>query len=158
MSISYMDVGDKYEDANNKGEIVVLDIENNQIQIKREDGSYRMVHLKDMSASAKTAGCGNISSEKVTDPNHILHRKLVNEMHETYLKKNADYGNSFSEQYEEYGILSAVIRLDDKIRRIKQLMKNGAQVNDESMLDSTFDLSNYALMLAMELTKDSKKE
>lgn len=49
-----MSIGDDYENANgDKGVIVQIDIENNQIQIKREDGSYRMVHLNDQSASIK---------------------------------------------------------------------------------------------------------
>lgn len=91
------------------------------------------------------------------DPNHKLHMDLILQMHETYLVKNKDYGNSFSEQYDEYGVLSAIIRFDDKIRRIKQLMRNGkAEVNDESLKDSVKDLANYAVMLWMELEKDER--
>lgn len=90
-------------------------------------------------------------------PDHQLHLQLIMEMHEIYKVKNIDYGSSFAEQYEEYGILSAIIRFDDKIRRLKQLLKSGqAQVKDESLKDTVKDLANYAVMLWMELEKDSK--
>lgn len=137
--ISYVSVGDSYEDSIRKGEVVGVCEKYNQVQIKKEDGSYEVVDM---------------INNTISNPDHELHNKLVKDLHETYLRKNHDYGNSFSEQYKEYGALSAVIRFDDKIRRIKQLMKNGAKVNDESMLDSALDLSNYALMFAMELIKE----
>jgi hypothetical protein len=49
------------------------------------------------------------------------------------------------------GYLSAVIRLDDKMRRLKQLLKQDAQVKDESIRDTVLDLANYAIMTVMEL-------
>ena len=149
MSINYIKAGYRFSDGVVSGEIVHIDKENEQIQIKQEDGSYRIVSVKN-SNEIKTQSHKNVD--------HELHFELTRELHETYLRKNMDYGNSFSDQYKEYGILSAVIRLDDKIRRIKQLMKNEAQVNDESMLDSAKDLSNYALMLSMELIKENKEK
>jgi hypothetical protein len=79
------------------------------------------------------------------------HRQVIEEIHTTFKIKNADYGNSFGEQFEEYGILSAVIRLDDKMRRLKQLMKQEAQVKDESIRDTVLDMANYAIMTVMEL-------
>jgi hypothetical protein len=89
----------------------------------------------------------------VDDSRTTKHRKIIEEIHETFKIKNADYGNSFGEQYEEYGILSAVIRLDDKMRRLKQLMKQEAQVKDESIEDTLLDLANYSIMTVMELRK-----
>lgn len=85
---------------------------------------------------------------------HELHRKILNEIHDTYKRKNADYGNSFGEQFNEYGLLSAVIRLDDKMRRLKQLLRNEAQVKDESIVDTLLDLANYSIMTIMELRKN----
>ena len=83
------------------------------------------------------------------------HRLVIEEIHKTFKIKNADYGNSFGEQYDEYGLLSALIRLDDKMRRLKQLTKSEAQVKDESIRDTVLDLANYAIMTVMEL--DSEK-
>jgi|GEM_PF-2583505 len=86
-----------------------------------------------------------------------LHKKFLNEIHELYKRKNADYGNSFSEQFNEYGLLSAVIRLDDKMRRLKQLMKHEAQVKDEGIEDTLIDLASYAIMALMEMNKKNGK-
>jgi hypothetical protein len=79
------------------------------------------------------------------------HREIIEEIHKTFIIKNADYGNSFGEQFEEHGLLSAIIRLDDKMRRLKQLNKQQAQVKDESIRDTVLDLANYAIMTVMEL-------
>lgn len=87
-----------------------------------------------------------------------VHKKIIDEIHETYQKKNADYGNSFEEQFKEYGLLSAVIRLDDKLRRLKQLNKQDAKVKDESIEDTLLDLANYSIMTVMELRKKTKGE
>jgi hypothetical protein len=87
----------------------------------------------------------------VEDSRSARHRDVIEEIHNTFKIKNADYGNSFGEQYDEYGILSAVIRLDDKMRRLKQLMRQEAQVKDESIRDTVLDLANYAIMTVMEL-------
>ena len=120
-----------------------------------KQGEFSM-DMTNMILDLKPANLFPTDSAKV-DPNHKLHMDLILQMHETYLVKNKDYGNSFSEQYDEYGVLSAIIRFDDKIRRIKQLMRNGkAEVNDESLKDSVKDLANYAVMLWMELEKDER--
>lgn len=89
---------------------------------------------------------------------HKLHNKIIDEIHNTYIRKNADYGNSFSEQFQEYGLLSLIIRLDDKMRRLKQLYKNEAQVKDESIRDTLLDLSNYSIMGVMELDKETNQK
>jgi transcriptional regulator of heat shock response len=88
--------------------------------------------------------------------NAELHKQILDEMHDTYKRKNADYGNSFEEQFKEYGLLSVLIRLDDKMRRLKQLSKNEAQVKDESLRDTLMDLCNYSVMSVMELDKQIK--
>lgn len=79
------------------------------------------------------------------------HLKICQELNDIYYKKNQDYGDSFSKQFEEYGITSSAIRLDDKMSRFKNLIKNEAQVNDESIEDTLIDLANYAIMTVMEL-------
>jgi hypothetical protein len=94
--------------------------------------------------------------EKSPIKNADIHKQILNEMHDTYKRKNADYGNSFEEQFKEYGLLSVLIRLDDKMRRLKQLSKNEAQVKDESLRDTLMDLCNYSVMSVMELDKVSK--
>jgi Nucleotide modification associated domain 1 len=105
-----------------------------------------------------------IKNNQTNDKSHVKtvfnlsniesHKKILNEIHDIYKRKNADYGNSFSEQFNEYGLLSAVIRLDDKMRRLKQLIKHEAQVKDESMEDTILDLASYAILTLMELRKN----
>lgn len=87
-----------------------------------------------------------------------LHQELLTEIHDMYVRKNKDYGNSFAEQFGEYGLLSLVIRLDDKLRRLKQLSTNEASVKDESVEDTLLDLANYSIMGVMELRKGERHE
>jgi hypothetical protein len=81
------------------------------------------------------------------------HQDVLNELHEIYTKKNADYGNSFSEQFNKYGLVSSLIRLEDKLRRLENLSKHTRQVEDETITDTLLDLANYAIMTVMVLKK-----
>lgn len=68
-------------------------------------------------------------------------------------KKNNDYGNSFSRQFQEYGMASSLIRLDDKLSRLKSLTVDGneQQVTDESVRDTITDIVGYGILTLMEL-------
>ena len=85
--------------------------------------------------------------------------KLMTEMLEIYKAKNKDYGDSFSESFEEFGLIAPVVRMNDKMNRIKSLTRSGdRQVQDESLRDSLMDLANYALMTVVELDKEVEGE
>ena len=86
------------------------------------------------------------------------HREYVELIHRTYIRKNSDYGDSFSESMDEYGLTSALIRMGDKMSRLKSLNKSaeGAQVRDESLQDTLLDLANYAIMTAMWLKEQDE--
>ena len=71
---------------------------------------------------------------------------ITEQMHDTYIKKNHDYGNSFDKSLDEDGLLVAKIRLGDKYNRFSQLLKKDAEVADESIQDTLIDLANYAVM------------
>lgn len=71
------------------------------------------------------------------------------ELLQTFVDKNADYGNSFESSLEEYGIIAALIRMEDKMGRLRTLIKSEAKVKDESISDTLRDLSNYALMASV---------
>jgi hypothetical protein len=73
------------------------------------------------------------------------------------IKKNRDYGNSVQEQFEEYGLTSILIRLDDKLRRLKNLLSNPQLVKDESVLDTMNDLAGYAVLGSLCLQIDKEK-
>lgn len=84
------------------------------------------------------------------------HANICTELNELYKRKNADYGDSFSQSFKEEGLVMARIRLGDKFNRFKSLSKGGArQVQDESIRDTLIDLANYAIMTVMELEDDA---
>lgn len=76
-----------------------------------------------------------------------------------YKKKNADYGNSFAEVYKELGFESGLVQILHKVNRIKGIYNNNrAEVENESIRDSLIDLANYALMTAVEMELEEKRE
>lgn len=75
------------------------------------------------------------------------------EMLNTYKRKNADYGNSFAETIREFGFIPAVARINDKLKRVKNMVK-GREMNiikDESLRDNLIDIANYCVLTIMEL-------
>lgn len=81
------------------------------------------------------------------------HLEICKELNSIYRKKNADYGDSFSKSYKEYGMTMCCIRIEDKLNRLKALAIKGQvkQVNDESIQDTLLDLANYTIMTLIEL-------
>lgn len=82
-----------------------------------------------------------------------LFREIAANMANLYARKNADYGDSFGKGFAEYGMPMPIIRLEDKLNRIKSLTRSGggANVNDESLMDTIMDLGCYAIMTLIEL-------
>ena len=72
-----------------------------------------------------------------------VHKKLLDDMHDLYIKKNADYGNSVHDTYEKYGLVSFLVRMEDKLNRVRNLNK-----------DTLMDLANYAILAIMELKRE----
>ena len=65
-----------------------------------------------------------------------------------HAKKNKDYGNAADASYRDFGLISYVIRLNDKLNRLKSLTKPGVEqeVKSESIEDTLMDLAAYAIM------------
>ena len=80
------------------------------------------------------------------------HKKLCDLMHEIYIKKNSDYGNSFSDLYDEYGSIISEIHIREKFDRFKQLRTNESQIG-ESIEDTLMDMANYCLLTLLEMKK-----
>ncbi|RAN62226.1 hypothetical protein B8A44_08110 [Dolosigranulum pigrum] len=88
-------------------------------------------------------------------------KDLLDELLETYEKKNADYGDSFKKTHLEFGEIAGLTRISDKVNRLVSLSKkpnSGAYF--ESKRDTYMDLANYCLMqvLVMEGTKEEYEE
>lgn len=100
-----------------------------------------------------------VINENTDDTNKIKqHEKICNELNFTYECKNADYGDSFGKSFTEFGLISAVVRMNDKMERIKQLSRGKGAKVEESIEDSLLDLANYCIMtvIEMDLTKGAK--
>lgn len=80
-----------------------------------------------------------------------LHEKLIQDLHNLYIAKNKDYGNSIHNTYEKYGLVSFLVRLEDKLNRARTLSTKEAAVADEKIEDTLLDMANYAILAVMEL-------
>ena len=84
----------------------------------------------------------------------VLFSKITDQMTKTYEAKNHDYGNAFSKSVDEFGVVAAAVRMNDKMERIKSLVKltpEQMKVKEESLQDTLLDLANYAVMTLVEL-------
>ena len=79
---------------------------------------------------------------------------ITQNMAKTYAAKNHDYGNSFEQSLNKFGLVASVVRLGDKMNRIESLSKKEAQVKDESIKDTLLDMANYAIMTIMWMNKN----
>ena len=76
----------------------------------------------------------------------ITFEDLTKEMNQLYERKNRDYGNSFDKTLNEFGVVAGLIRMNDKMNRIKSIYNKDTNVKDESLEDTLIDLANYAVM------------
>lgn len=76
---------------------------------------------------------------------------VVGRMKDIYAAKNADYGNSFEMTLDKYGIIGAIIRMQDKMNRIDGYYwkPDDEKKVDESLIDTLEDLGNYAIMTSV---------
>ena len=76
---------------------------------------------------------------------------VVGRMKDIYAAKNADYGNSFEMTLDKYGIIGAIIRMQDKMNRIDGYYWKPEEDKkvDESLIDTLEDLGNYAIMTSV---------
>lgn len=83
---------------------------------------------------------------------------IVSELTELQKAKNADYGDSFSQNVQKYGLLAGLIPIANKLHRLEQLITNGnQQVKSESIEDTLKDQANYCIMLLAEIRKTKGK-
>ena len=92
--------------------------------------------------------------EEIPTPKGELHRRICQELNDTYKRKNADYGDSFAMVRDLYPDMAIMVRIYDKVNRLRTLL-NGKQAEvDESIDDSLVDLANYCIMELMERRVD----
>lgn len=79
------------------------------------------------------------------------HKLICDTLTAIYKQKNHDYGDSFA-KVREVVHNSVLVRLMDKLERLKTLMGKGeqAQVIDEGVDDTLMDMANYCIMELIE--------
>jgi hypothetical protein len=75
----------------------------------------------------------------------------IHEIVSLVAEKHHDYGDSFERMYEKFGMLSVIIRLNDKIGRLEQF--ENIVIDDESIEDTLKDIIGYCLLAIRELRK-----
>lgn len=88
-----------------------------------------------------------------------IHKQLCEQMHELYAKKNADYGDSFSQLRKRYPNF-VCMRLFDKLNRLDMIIQPGyaCKVSDEKIEDTLMDIANYAIMELTERQAEGRSE
>jgi len=81
------------------------------------------------------------------------HLDKMLEIHEIYYSKNKDYGDAFTYSLDKYGPVAGIVRMEDKMSRLSNLIINGKEgyIKSESVDDTLIDLANYAIMTALYL-------
>ena len=65
-------------------------------------------------------------------------KEIVDEMLDLYQRKQSDYGDSVGKTFDEYGLVSFLVRIEDKLNRVATLTKKSTteqQVKDEKIED-----------------------
>ena len=82
-----------------------------------------------------------------------IYGSLLDKLFTTYKAKDADYGSSFAEMFDELGIDYAYGKLREKMNRIKVLRKQPNMVENEGLEDALLDTAGYAILTLVELKK-----
>lgn len=85
-------------------------------------------------------------------------KEITQKMLDIYVKKNTDYGSSVSDTYKDFGLVSFLVRMQDKMNRLKSLNKSEALVKDEKIEDTLLDLANYSILALIELQNDKERK
>lgn len=127
---------------------VIIDIDSKYNDIY--DSEYE-IHLK--AGEENDASSTPLEPSKWSDTQENLIRLACSELADLLVRKNHDYGDSFSQQYGKYGLMSALIRMDDKMRRLETLQGGEQAQVAESVGDTLQDLAGYALLAYIESKK-----
>lgn len=87
------------------------------------------------------------------------HQEILDYLHNLYITKNHDYGDSVHDTYEKYGLTSFLVRMEDKLNRVRTLNNKNieTQVPTETIEDTLLDLANYAILAVLELKEKEYK-
>ena len=125
--------------------------------------SYKLVEQckpKDIEQKTETEveGRDKVFAAQVTNirSDEQIYGSLLDKLFTTYKAKDADYGSSFAEMFDELGIDYAYGKLREKMNRIKVLRKQPNMVENEGLEDALLDTAGYAILTLVELKKRKK--
>jgi len=108
--------------------------EHNHIEIKTSIELFQLLELYGLSCLVYLS---ELCNQKKSIP------EIQNMNRSLFIKKNKDYGSSF----EDFGYIGIIVRINDKINRLKSLYKTkSCNVDDESFEDTVNDLYNYTIL------------
>lgn len=77
-------------------------------------------------------------------------KEMYLSLYSTFVKKNNDYGNSFEESLDSFGLTAGIVRIGDKWNRLRTLSQGTiSEVESESLSDTLEDMANYCAMTAV---------
>lgn len=89
----------------------------------------------------------------------ITIERKTREIADLLVRKNTAYGDSVDSTFQEYGLMAYVIRLDDKLNRLKNLIANkDIDALDESIEDTLKDTAGYAILALAQLEDEKMKQ
>ena len=103
-------------------------------------------------------GIKQLGQRPVLNSNIQQFMDITTNMAKTYAAKNHDYGDSFDNSLDKFGLIASIVRMSDKMNRLETLITKEAQVKDESIKDTLLDLANYSIMTVMWLNKNDNDE
>ena len=113
----------------------------------------RMKQKKEI--TKRVEGMDKAFATQATNPqsDEQIYGSLLDKLFTTYKAKDADYGSSFAEMFDELGIDYAYGKLREKMNRIKVLRNQPNMVENEGLEDALLDTAGYAILSLVELKK-----
>ena len=85
-------------------------------------------------------------------------KNICEEMLTTFERKNHDYGDSFTQTVDKFGLIASGVRMHDKLERFITLAQKDKSMRvDEPIRDTLLDLANYAIMTVMYIDDEIKE-
>lgn len=133
------------------GDINSVRVDLNILQKEGLYPEYVERYMDDWKSSIPEIGHSDGNVNEKADADRF--KEITDKMSDTYKRKNHDYGNAFSEMYDELGINYGYGKIREKVNRIKTLKDNEAQVANEPLEDALLDCANYCILILMEYQK-----
>ena len=112
----------------------LIETKNDNIQVTKRKELFELLEIYGLSCLVYLS---ELAPEKKST------HKVMMTNRDLFIKKNSDYGNSF----EDFGYIGIIIRINDKINRLKSLYRiKNINIEDESFEDTINDLYNYTIL------------